>query len=48
MLPLFFRSRDAAGSLLVSPLGYLSTAEGGASRGSALWLYWWGRRSDSN
>ncbi|HEY4565610.1 MAG TPA: EB domain-containing protein, partial [Thermoanaerobaculia bacterium] len=43
-LPLFYRSRDRDGSLLVSPIGYVSTAQGGAHRGAAAWLYWWGRR----
>jgi len=47
-IPLFFRNRGPNGSLLVSPFGYYSTAEGGATRGSAAWLYWWGRRTDSN
>jgi hypothetical protein len=47
ILPLLYWNRSPASGLLVSPLGYKSSAEGGASRGSALWVYWWGRRSDS-
>jgi hypothetical protein len=46
-LPLFYRNWHPKGSTFVSPLGYSSTAEGGAYRGSALWVYWYGRRSDS-
>ena len=44
--PLLFRSWAAQRSLTVSPLGFRSTAEGGSSSGSVLWLYWYGRRTD--
>ena len=47
-LPLFFSNWHPKGSTFVSPFGYRSTAEGGSMRGAALWVYWYGRRSDSN
>lgn len=45
--PLFFSRWHPNGATFVSPVGYRSRAEGGASRGALLWLYWYGRRSDS-
>jgi hypothetical protein len=46
-LPLFYWNWHPKGATFVSPLGYHSLAEGGAYRGSILWLFWYGRRSDS-
>jgi hypothetical protein len=48
VLPLFYWGSDPKSGIFVSPLGYRSSAEGGAAKGSLLWLYWYGRRSDSN
>jgi hypothetical protein len=46
--PLFYYGSDPKSSTFASLFGYRSSAEGGASKGSFLWVYWYGRRSDSN
>jgi hypothetical protein len=46
-LPLFYWNHSPTSSTLVSLIGYWSTAEGGSLKGSAAWIYWFGRRSDS-
>jgi hypothetical protein len=46
-IPLFFWSRHAKGGTLGSPLGYYSR-NGRNVRGSALWLYWFGRDADGS
>jgi hypothetical protein len=47
-IPLFYWHHDARTGVLGSPLGYYSSAQGGNTRGAALWLYWWGRSRDFN
>ena len=45
LLPLFYWRRDRDGGTLGSPLGYYSRS-GGNKNGAALWVYWFGRRTD--
>jgi hypothetical protein len=47
VLPLFYRNHSAQGGTLVSPFGYYSRA-GENRRGSALWLYWFGRKTNGD